>query len=228
MAVVAPTSPARLYRAAGLGGVIAVAAWIAQPIVVGILAATETGYPSIETLQSRPYSGAIEAVIFSTIAIGFLVLVTALGRLATAAGATGLMPRVGTILGTVAGLSFLVAAGLSLGQYTSVGAGLAEVAPDTELQIALLDTIAVVMTGFVSVFALAGAAWLVVVATSFRAAGVVGWPLAIVAFVAAALVVGSLALPFAPPWGSLGPLLFALVGGIGLLIRSARAEKSAA
>ena len=221
----APPSRAHLYRAAGWGGILALVAWIAQPIVVGVLAASEgDSWPTVATLMSRPYSGAIGAVIFTGIALGFLMLVLSLDRLVARAGERSTTWRVGTVAGIASALGFVAAAGLTLAQYTSVGAGLADVAPDPALQAALIDVLAVVIAGMALVFSLGGVIWLVAVGTSARRAGVVGTPLAVLALVCAAIPVVGLAFPFSPPWSALGPLLFALVGGIALLVKSRRSD----
>lgn len=223
--VTAPPSRAQFYRTAGWGGILSVVAWLAQPIVVGLLAASEGDeWPTVATLMGRPYSGAVEAIIFTGIALGQLTLVLSLDRLAGLAGERSTPWRIGTLAGVVAAFGFVAAAGLTLAQYTSVGAGLADVAPDAALQAALLDVVAVAIAGMTSIFTIGGVIWLIVLGTAGRRASVVGTPLAVFALICAAIPVVGLAFPFSPPWSSLGPLLFAIAGGIAMLVKSARSR----
>ena len=62
------------------------------------------------------------------------------------------------------------------------------------------------------------AGWLIALAFAGRRRGVVGWPLSILALLAAGASIVQFLLPFAPPWGLIGGIGFAFVAGISFLV----------
>lgn len=231
-AVHTPPSPtkapsrARLHRAAGWGGIGAFAAWLGQPIIVALSAAgSEAEYPDYAAwVGDRAYFGGIGAAIFTGIGVGLLFLVLGTWGLIRDAGhGESASSRVGLAMGIVGASAWLLAAGATFAPFTSVGSGLPEVAPDSAQQAALIEVLNIAMTGTLMTFALAMTGWAVMMATTGRRAGVIGLPLTIVAVIGVAVAVVTFALPFQPPWGSIGLLLFALILGIALLVRARRA-----
>lgn len=222
----APPTAKRLYRAAGLGGVGAFAAWLLQPFFVLIVSpGRETPeYPVWETIASHPYDGALQVVTFAGIGTGLLFLVLGTDALVRqAGGGQSAAYRVGATLGIVAGSAWFVVAGLVLVPYTSIGTGIPDLSSDESLQAIMLDLPALIVGGVLLGFVLAGAGWIVCVITAVRRAGVIGIPLAVVGGVSLIGPVLVLALPFSPPWGSIGVLGFALVLGIAFLFKSRKA-----
>lgn len=80
-----------------------------------------------------------------------------------------------------------------------------------------------VITAMAMTFALSMAGWLLSFAFAARSRGIMGWPLAVLAIVCAAASATPLFLPFSPPWGTIGPLLYLLVLGVALLIKGRKA-----
>jgi hypothetical protein len=212
----------RTYRTAGLGGIGAALAWGAQPIVVA-LASGDAGRADFASIESHPFNGVIEGTIFSLIGVGLLFLVTAVGRLAAASGApASTSALVGHTLGIAASLAWFGVAGVFLAQYTSVGFGLGEAAPDQALQLGLYQLLGILATGLLVVYGVCFAGWLITLAVAGRRRGVVGWPLSILALLAAGASIGQFLVPFAPPWGLIAGLGFAFVAGISFLVTARR------
>jgi hypothetical protein len=215
----------RLYRAAGVGGILAVVSWLGQPIAVGALTASEgDAAPTFELLAGRPYSGAIEALIFLGMCVGLLAFVGAsarLIRLRTRSGGST-WAGVGVALGVIGAASWAFVAGASLVPFTSIGPGLAGFAPEPDHQVAVLAANALVIAGlgFAGMFGLAG--YIVCLTTAGRRAGVLGWPTAVVGFAALGVFAIPLAVPFSAPWGFLGVLGFVLMAGVVFLVRGRR------
>jgi hypothetical protein len=220
----------RLYRLAGLGGVFAVASWLAQPVLVGILSASEGDTaPTFEGMEGRPYSGALEALIFLGMCGGLLVFVEASARLmrSRAGSVLSTWAEAGVVLGLLGAACWALVAGVSLAPYTSIGPGLAEFAPEPDHQVAILgsNALAIAGLGFAGLFGLAG--YVVCLTTTARRAGVLGWPTSVAGFAALSASLLPLALPSSPPWGFLGLLGFVLVAGIVFLVRSRRPRRTA-
>jgi hypothetical protein len=220
-------SDRRLHIVGGLGGVLAAVAWSVQPILVAIASSAEGDeQPTLDDLMARPWSGAIEAVVFAGVGVGLLFLVIAVGALLThRAGVASVAARVTHVLGVFAGCTWILLAGWYLGPYTSVGKFIAEAAPDEAVQRAVLHIHSVGIVGIVvaAVFGFAG--WLLGVATVGRAHGIVGRPLAVVAVVAAAgAILPVLVVPFSPPFGVVAVPAYAMIIGIAFLLRARRAE----
>ena len=213
----------RLYRTAGIGGIGAALAWFVQPIVVSVSGDIVDGVDHAY-VESHPFNGVIEATLFTAIGVGLLFLVTAVGRLARLSDRTvSTAAAVGHLLGIAGGIGWFFVAGLSIAPYTSVGFSLGEAAPERALQLGLYQLLGVVLIGMIMIVVVGFGGWLITVGTAGRRHGVVGWPLSIVALVAAAVSIGQLLVPFAPPWGSIAGLGFALVAGIAFLVKARRA-----
>lgn len=213
----------RLRRIAGWGGVAAFVAWAGQPVVVAISAAGDAPeYPDYRVwVADRAFLGGIEAAIFAGVGVGLLFLVLGTWGLIRGSGhGESVASRVGLVCGIVGSAAWLLAAGAAFAPFTSVGAGLPEVAPDPALQAALIQTLNIAMTSDLMVFAVGMTGWALLIATTGRRAGIVGLPLTVVALAAVASAVATFALPFQPPWGMIGLLLFALVLGVRMLVTS--------
>lgn len=214
----------RLYRVAGLGGVGAVLAWICQPILVSVLAASDApDAPAWADIEAMRWNGSIEVVIFSAMGIGMLFFVLATWRLlrlhARDASVAQQLGLTGGVLGACAW--FLVAAD-SFRLYTSIGAGLPDLTDDPELQRVALDGTYLDITGAIILFAVGFTLWTILLATSARRAGVISTPLAILAVLSLAGPVAGLALPFGAPWWLVGYVVVLLVLGVTFLVKSRR------
>lgn len=217
----------RLSRIAGFGGIIAVGAWLGQPVLVAVLSAAEgEESATMEQLQERPYSGAIEAVIFLAMAVGFIAFVSASSQLVRRRSGPDPLTwaRVGEGFGWVGAAAWIAVASASLTPYTSVGLGLAEALPDTTSQVAVLEANAFLIMSFVLAGAIGLGGYAVFLATTGRRAGVIGWPLSVVGLAAAAALAVPLLVPFSAPWALVGVLAFVLVAGVAFLVRSRRSR----
>jgi len=214
----------RLYRAAGVSGVGVFVAWAAQPAIVSLMSprAPENG-PDFAYIESTPFLGVMEAMVFSAIGVATLFLVTAVGQLTASARPPSTAARVGHLLGVLGGMAWFFVAGSVLALYTSIGFQLGEAAPQQELQQALYQLHAVVLIGFIGPYMLGMIGWLVMLATAGRRAGVIGWPLTIVCILAVVVMVAASFVPFAPPWGWIAGIGAPLVLGIAFLVKARRA-----
>ena len=220
------TSERRLYRIAGLGGIGAFVAWAGQPLVVAVSAATMgDGYPDWDAaVGDRSWIGGVEAAIFLGIAVGMLFFVIAtLALIHRAGGLRSTASRVGATLGVSGAVAWMFVAGSGMAQFTSVGAGIPEVAPDSALQVALLQTLSVALTGFLVATSFGMAGYTVLLATAGRRAGVIGWPLTVVAILVLLVFASAFFMPLSPPWGMIGFVFLGLVFGIAFLVKSRKA-----
>jgi hypothetical protein len=107
------TSDRRLYLAAGFGGVLAAASWAIQPLLV-----MQAGddLPTLDYLLTHPWHGAIEAAVFTGMGVGVLFLVLAIGALTERRlSVVSTWARTGHVLGVLAGCSWILLAGWSIG-----------------------------------------------------------------------------------------------------------------
>jgi hypothetical protein len=219
----------QLYRIAGLGGVGAFLAWLGQPILVTLMGDTGENGTAWADIESAPYQGAAEALVFALIGIGVLFLVLATWRLVT----DGLAARgrrepsvaaiAGHFLGLVAAGSWLLVAADSFRLYTSIGASTPDLTSDPALQKAIIEGTYHDVTGELMLFAVAFTGWVVLMTTAGRRAGVIGVPLTVVLLLPVAALVLTLAWPFSVPLlPIIGYVLATLILGISFLIRSRR------
>lgn len=219
------STPRRLHVIAGLGGVAAFGFWVLQPILVFVVVGDRAElFGTWEYFQMFPWNGLYEGLVFGGIGLGLLTMMVAVSRLLDArARDASVLRGVGEALGVVAAVSWLVVAGLGFAPYTSVGYYLREFVPGVAEQKATYEALGLVSTGVLLVFALCMIGWLVALGTVGRRAGVIGWPLAIAAFVAAGATAAAFFVPFAPPWSTICGLVYALVLGVALLVKSRKA-----
>lgn len=213
-----------LYRIAGLGGVGAFLAWLAQPILVLLLIGSrgDAGGDWSEIEESR-YMGAIEVLIFSGIGVGVLFMVLATWRTIThRSSVVSVAATVGQVMGLIAAGSWFVVAAESFRMFTSIGAAIPDVTDDSTLQAAIIHGTFLDVTGALLLFVVAFSGWLLMVATAGRRAGVVGLPVSLVLVLPVLLQVVPLAMPFSPPWPLVGHVLAMLVLGISFLLRYRR------
>ncbi|WP_448002259.1 hypothetical protein [Agromyces bauzanensis] len=214
----------RLYRTAGIGGIGAAVAWAAQPVAIALVAGDAGDGADFAHIASHPFNGVIEGTIFSAIGVGLLFLVTAVGRIAAASGVpNSTSALVGHTLGIAACLAWFGVAGVFLAQYTSVGSGLGDAAPERALQLGLYQVLGVIATALLVVYGVCFAGWLVTLAVAGRRRSVIGWPLSILALLAAGASIGQFLVPFAPPWGLIAGIGFAFIAGISFLVTARRA-----
>lgn len=225
-AVAASDSPVRSRRlrvSAGVGGIVAFVFWLLQPLLVFVFTGGDDSGSRYDLYQASPYLGAYEAVTFGGVAAGLLTFTTAVSLLYPPDSRAGLPWRVQTTLGATAGVAWLAMAGIALSMFTSVGYWLFEEVPGEPEQAAVYSAMDLMTTASGLVYAFAMIGWLTILSTAGRRAGVIGWPTAILALLAAVAACAPLAAPFAPPFGMLAPLLFVLVFGIVLLATTRRA-----
>lgn len=217
------TDRRRVLVATGVGGIAAFVFWLLQPLLVFVfMNGDEESTPRYELYQASPFLGAYEAVTFGAVGIGTIVMSIGVFTLGGLTDHKVVARRLGVVLGSLAGAGWIAAAGLSLSMFTSVGYFVVEEVPGRAEQAAVYSTIDLVLTGALLVYGLSMIVWLVLLATAGRGAGVVGWPLAVLALIAALAGCASLLVPFAPPIGMLGALVFSLVFGIVCLVRARR------
>jgi hypothetical protein len=215
----------RTYVAGGIGGIMAFSFWLLQPIIVSVMAAGgDDLYGTHQYVLTYRWNGLYEAVAFSGVGVGVLASVLATSQLvSTRAPHASTWLRVGQVLGIVGGAAWIVVAGLSLAPFTSVGFFLNELVPNAPEQAVVYEVMGLVITAMAMTFALAMVGWLLSFAFGARSRGIIGWPLAVLAIVCAAVSASPLFLPFSPPWGAIGPLLYLLVLGVALLVKGRKA-----
>lgn len=225
----APATPTdettkRLYRVAGLGGVGAFLAWLGQPILVLLIIGPQGDVGADwSDVESSPYNGAIEVLIFAAIGVGMMFLVLATWRIIERRTApASVAATAGQIMGLVAAASWFLVAAEAFRMYTSIGAGIEEVTADSRLQASIIEGTALDVTGALLLFVIGYTGWVVMVATAGRRAGVVGMPLAVVLALSTLAWVPMLAVPFSVPWPMVGYIVTMLVLGILFLLRSRR------
>lgn len=214
----------RLYRVAGLGGVGAVLAWVCQPILVSVMAASDApDAPAWSDIEAMRWNGSIEILVFGAMGLGMLFFVLGTWSLIRLRGGeASVAQQVGLTGGVLGAIAWFLVAAESLRLYTSIGAGLPELTDDPELQRVALGGTYLDITGAIILFAVGFTLWSVLLATTARRAGVIGTPLAVVVALSLAGPVAGLALPFGSPWWLMGYVLSLLVIGCTFLVRSRR------
>ena len=221
-----PAGRRRLYRIAGLGGVGVFVAWAAQPVIVSIMSprAPENGR-DFAYIESTPFLGVMEAIVFSGIGVAMLFMVTAVGQLTASAGPPSTAARVGHLLGVLSGIAwFFVAGSVARAVHLRSGSPSARRRRSRNSSRGSIQLHAVVLTGLIGPYMLGMIGWLVMLATAGRRAGVIGWPLTIVCILAVGVMVAASFVPFAPPWGWVAGIGAALVLGIAFLVKARRAD----
>lgn len=237
MSVDIDTSPAalsesptesRTYRLAGWGALLAAVSYILQPVIVFTFyppVASEdvaSTYSDVADLAGRTWSGSLEAAVFAGVAFGLLLVTTAVGRLLRAGRpSAGLWIQITTAFGWFSAAGWLLMAGLSIANYSSVTLFLPETGADQTVQRAVIQGTYIAITGGLAFASLAFLGWLVGFSILGRRSGVVGWPLTVVALLAAAVLVLSL-FAWTSPIGMLALIPFLLVFGVAFLLTSRR------
>lgn len=220
-----PDVEKKLFRIAGLGAVGALVAWAGQPIMVTLAAQGEGGGEVTDWagVESAKWSGTVEVVIFSGIGLGMLFFVLATWQLLRLRqGAASIAAQAGMAGGVLGAVAWFLTAAESFRMYTSIGAGIPDAVPDSNLQKAVIEGTALDITGTLILFQVAFTAWLVLLATAGRKARLVGLPITALIGLSFLGVMVQLAVPFSPPWPMAGYLLVTLVTGISFLIKSRR------
>lgn len=213
-----------LYRIAGLGGTGAFLAWLGQPILVLLLAGSQSDVGGDwSVIESAKYNGVIEVVIFSAVGVGLLFLVSATWRIiGLRTTGVSVAATVGQVMGVVAAASWLLVAAEAFRMYTSVGAAIPEVTGDSRLQAGIIHGTALDVTGALLLFVVGHTGWVIMMATAGRRAGVVGTPLAVVLAVSVVGWAPALAMPFSVPWPMFGCIVTVLILGVVFLVRARR------
>lgn len=220
-----PDPAKKLLRVAGLGAVGAVVAWVGQPIMVTLASRGDGsgGVTDWAGIESTKWSGSIEVLVFSGIGVGMLFFVLGTWQLVRLrSGEPSIAARVGLAGGVLGALAWFLTAAESFRMYTSIGAGIPDAVPDPDLQKAVIEGTALDVTAAVILFQIGFTAWLVLLATTGRKAGVVARPVVVLIGLALVAVVFQLAMPFSPPWPAAGSLLVTLVLGLAFLVKSRR------
>ncbi len=215
----------RLYRIAGLGGLGAALAWVGQPILVMLLAASNAAEnPAWVDVEASKWNGAVEVAIFSGIGTGALFFVLATWRLIRLKGGEpSVAQQVGLAGGVTGALAWFLVAAESLRLYTSIGAGLPDITDDPELQRLAIEGTFLDVTGALVLFAIGFTLWTVLLATAARTSGVIGLPLAAVAGLTLLAPAAGLATPFGAPWWLIAYVLGLLVFGLAFLVKARKA-----
>lgn len=211
-----------LTRMAGWAGIAVFALWLLQPILVGLLASSGADdTPDMAALEANSWVGGFDAVVFSAIGVASLVMVLAVWRAMHLTGAAGgVLSSVGLAMALVGASAWFWVAGHGLSMYTSVGAGLADVSADSEIQAASLQASYLAVTAGLLVVGIGSMGWNALLATTGRRSGLIGRPLSVVFGVFAAIPLYQAAVPFATPWPILVAVLGSLILGIALLVTS--------
>lgn len=228
---------ARLLRQAAAGAALAAVSYALQPVIVFAFAPPVSGtapadqYSDVADLAARTWQGPVEAAVFCGVGLGFLLLALAVGRLLTrrgdAAGSPGaggpLWPELMRVLGIISAAGWLLTAGLSLAGYSPIALNLAETGADATAQRAAIQLSGVVVTGAVSLAAIALTGWLLGLGVLGRRHGLIGWPLAAASALLALACVLSAALA-SSPYAVLGliPYLLVLAGAFWFKARRLR------
>ena len=125
-----------LLRLGGWAGVAVFTFWLCQPILVSLLASSgASDTPDMAALEANSWVGGFDAVLFSAMGVASLVMVLAVWRAMRLRGAAdGVLSTVGFAMALVGATAWFWVAGHGLSMYTSVGAGLADVSADSEIQ----------------------------------------------------------------------------------------------
>lgn len=211
-----------LLRLGGWAGVAVFALWLCQPILVSLLASSgASDTPDMAALGANSWVGGFDAVLFSAMGVASLVMVLAVWRAMRLRGAAdGVLSTVGFAMALVGATAWFWVAGHGLSMYTSVGAGLADVSADSEIQAASLQASYLAVTAGLIVVGIGSIGWNVLLATTGRRAGLIGRPLSAVFGLFAAVPLYQAVVPFATPWPLIIAVLGSLVLGIALLLKS--------
>jgi hypothetical protein len=207
-------------RVAGVAAVAASVVYLFQPVIVGVNGRDEVG-PLPSEVRGLWWVGAVEAVVLAGVGVALLVLVVAVGEVVRdVVGGLSAVQRAAQLLGVVGASGWLFAGATSLAGYSTVAAAIADTAADQAAQRAAVHVVWVVLTAGVELASIGLPAWLLLVSTVGRRAGVVGRPLAVAGLVIAVVIVGTSLVAF--PAGLL--LLIPYLLGLGIrLLRRARA-----
>lgn len=218
----APDEIRSLTRMAGWAGVAVFALWLCQPILVSLLASSgASDTPDMAALEAYSWAGGFDAVLFSAIGVASLVMVLAVWRAMRLTGAAdGILSSVGFAVALVGATAWFWVAGHGLSMYTSVGAGLADVTADSEIQAASLQASYLAVTAGLLVVGIGSIGWNALLATTGRRSGLIGRPLSVLFGVFAAIPLYQAAVPFATPWPLVVAVLGSLVLGVAMLVKS--------
>lgn len=207
----------RISRTAGLGGVLAFAAWLLQPLLVFALIGDEERL-SWASLEATGWSAPYEVVTFVLVAVGLFLLVHGIDRQCRADERASPLATGGHLAGYASVLAWLSVAAGQGAPFTTASSDLE--AMSAADQGAALAIYGVVQMSALLLAVLCGAGWLTMVGTHARARGVVGRPTAYAALAAALVAVAPFMVPFSAPWGTLAVFVMALWLGVHQLLAS--------
>lgn len=222
-----PRTTAGLLKTAGLGALLAFAAWLLIPVQVFLFSDYDEDdpaafYRTAAEYDDKLWQGPVDLVAFGGIGIGIAVLVLAVGRIALLRESDGLGVDIARFFGLLAATSYVLIGTVGVG-WAFAGEGVGDITDDESVQ-RVVDMIGEpLVSSFLTVGAVGLCGWVVWLAVAGRRAGIVGVPLAAVGFGFVALALVPVAL-FSIPMGSatLQPLL-CLVLGIAFLIKARKA-----
>lgn len=236
----AVASESKLFRVAGIGALIAGLSYLIQPLIVFIIDPAANAvpnpddpsawYPDPANALESWYLGSEQSLQFALVAVGTLMLVIALGILARSRGAeSGVWAQMSHVLGLASGIGWIVVAGLSFATHSLVAFSLTDFAnAGLEAQKIGLQSVAIVLVGALALVSLATAGWVLGLATVGRKARIVGLPLAVLCYLAAAVLLANVFVnPTGFPFGQLAFLIFLLVFGIVFLVKARRSRLTA-
>ena len=222
--VVRPGAVPRLYRTAGVAALAGALAYLVQPVLVFVVNPPTTGpngYPVVRDLIAARGLAPVDVLMFATVGVATIVLAVAVHALRTTTGSLRSVPAMtGLALGVVAGLGWIGAAAASMAVYGLFATNLGEITDDIVMQQAAIQT-ALVGTGMLSIPVIGTAGWFAVLGTSGRRARIVGWPMAVVALLAAAVILVP-AVVMLLPFGMLAVIPVYAALGVAFLVKSRR------
>lgn len=220
-----PDPAKKLYKTAGLGGLLAFVAWLGQPIQIFLGSSSETEddpglfYKTAEQIADERWAGAAGLAVFGGIGLGLLMLVTALGHAAALRGQQGVFSTIGHRLGLLAATGYLFAGTTAVG-FHAFGDGVGDVTDDQGQQRILHVAVEAAQTGFLTAGAVGLAGWLLWLGTTGRKARLVGLPALVFAILFALAVVVPIALMSMPMGGTMLQPFYCLGLGIAFLVKS--------
>lgn len=216
-----PTEPRSLHRFTGRAALVCGLWFLLQPVLVAV-DSTSSGAPEDEWLTpdaiaSAVWRGPLEAVVFAGVGVALLATVIGVDRLVDRRESP--CWRLSHVLGLVAGTGWLLMAGLSIGQYSSVARAMDDIGADTVTMQTSMHMGFVITAGVLGLTATCLAGWLVGVARVGLRSGLIGAPASVVALVGAAVCIVP-QLVWSQPFGVMATAPVLVVLGAAILRRA--------
>jgi hypothetical protein len=217
------TTTGGLYRTAGIASLVAGIVYILQPLLVFVLVpgTADGGFPSPASVAGTQWQTTIAGLEFFTVGLASIFAAVATGRLFAGAGHTT-WTMTSTVAGVVAGIAWIFMAGMTMANSGTVAVALSDITSDVPTQQVGMQSVNIVITGFIAAIALTVATWLAGLATAGRRVGMLGTPLAVLCGVTGLLIAAAL-IVLNVPFGILLLIPFNIAFGIALLVKSRHA-----